>query len=344
MRNSLLFLGDWYIRDTVKACAAVEQFPFIFNLEGPISRRGVPASGKILLRMERNQILDCFGRLPAAVCLANNHISDYGNDAFEDTLAELRSLGIPYFGAGKESDNYHNPAIVIVDDHRIALLGYVCPSTHPIFADQEHYGVCAIDLDRISRDIHDAREQGATRVVVCLHWGCEDILLPTPQDVRKAHEIINRGADVIIGHHAHSPHPIEVYRRKTIAYGLGNLAMSQDWVPIYENGSTTTPEAMFHLRLRYWNRASWGLIWNADDMSNRTKQLYFDDCVVLERPFKRNLERGNVASWFYPLRFRLHIPVHTLSSVAPEYFKTPTRLRPRHLSAALHILLRSKGG
>ncbi|WP_119066654.1 CapA family protein [Aggregatilinea lenta] len=340
MHNALLFLGDWYSIHQETARDAVEQYPFVFNLEGPISRRGAPAPDKIPLRMEQNRILTCFGRKPAAVCLANNHIADYGDEALEDTLAELRALKIPFFGAGNESNGYNNPAIITVGDYRIALLGYVCRSTHPIFAGQDHDGVCDIDVDRIAHDIRRAREQEAARVVVCLHWGQEDILLPTPQDVKTAHQIIEKGADAIIGHHAHAPQPIEIYQGKTIAYGLGNLLMSHDDVLVHMTGDRTPSDFTFSLRKRYWNRVSWGLIWNPADLTSRTKQFYFDDQVVFERPFKRALDSINVASKLYPVHFRLHIPLHTLLSIAPDYVRNPARLRPRHLASAFQILLR----
>ncbi len=342
MQNSLLFLGDWFSVGQESAHDAVGQHPFVFNLEGPISRNGTPAPGKIPLRMETNRILACFGRAPAAVCLANNHIADYGNQAFEDTLAELHALNIPFFGAGSEADHFHNPAVITVGGWRIALLGYVCPSTNPIFADQDHYGVCAIDPDRIARDVQSAREEGADRVVVCLHWGWEDVLLPTPHDVRTAHQIIDSGADAIIAHHAHSPQPVEIYRHKTIAYGLGNFLMSDTSVPLYSAGDPTTPSAMFRLQLRYWNRASWGVLWNPEDLSSQTRQFFFDDHCVVERPFKRALPSLNGPAWLYRLRFRLHVPIHPLRSVALDYLRNPAHLKPRHALATLHIVLKSR--
>jgi poly-gamma-glutamate synthesis protein (capsule biosynthesis protein) len=342
MHGALLFLGDWYsVRDET-AHAAVGQYPFVFNLEGPISRRGTPAVNKIPLRMEQNRILPCFGRTPAAVCLANNHIADYGDEAFEDTVAELRALGIPYFGAGTEADHFNNPALITVQGYRIALLGYVCPSTHPVFAEQGHYGVCAIEPERITRDIRHAREQGADRVVICLHWGQEDTLLPTPQDGQMAHRLIQSGADAVVGHHAHSPHPVEIYQGKTIAYGLGNLLMSEDRVIMYDSRDGIVAQQPLELRNRYWNRASWGLLWNPEDLTSETKQFYFDDHTVVERPFKHALACADVTSRTYPLRFRLHVPMHTLASVAPDYLHNPAHLRPRHLLAALQILFRSR--
>src|SRR5690554_3570047 len=102
--RKILFLGDWYINSPANAHQAIKDYPFIFNLEAPITKRGLPTPGKINLRMEQNRIKECFGRNPAAICLANNHIADYGNEAIDDTFAELSAMGILFFGAGSEDD------------------------------------------------------------------------------------------------------------------------------------------------------------------------------------------------------------------------------------------------
>lgn len=88
-KDQILFLGDWYTTEPIQAADIIKNQSFVFNLEAPISCKGTPTSGKINLRMCENYIYSCFGKLPIAVNLANNHILDYGMEAFRETLVEL---------------------------------------------------------------------------------------------------------------------------------------------------------------------------------------------------------------------------------------------------------------
>jgi poly-gamma-glutamate synthesis protein (capsule biosynthesis protein) len=59
------------------------------------------------------------------------------------------------------------------------------------------------------------------------HWGTEYALTPNKKQVRLAHEWIDAGVDVIIGHHPHVIQSVEVYKDKYIFYSLGNFIFDQ---------------------------------------------------------------------------------------------------------------------
>jgi len=106
-------------------------------------------------------------------------------------------------------------------------MGYVCDSTHPVPAEPgSGYGAAPLDLARIEADIATARQRGATRICLQLHWGTEQVLLPKPDDVRLACRLIDMGVDVIIGHHAHVAQPVNNLAQATVAYGLGNFVFA----------------------------------------------------------------------------------------------------------------------
>ncbi len=217
----LNFFGDVYLEQPFPADLPWSG-DYVLNLEAPITRSTRPQLGKINLKAEGVFFKETFGRNPVAVCLANNHIMDYGIEGFLDTLEHLRAHGILYFGAGSLAENCLNPLLLDAHGQRIALLGYVCPSTHPLLASRESPGAAPIGLERIAGDIGKARRGGAATVIVQLHWGEEDVGLPKPADVETAHRIVDLGADLIVGHHAHCIQPFEVYSGKHIFYGLGN--------------------------------------------------------------------------------------------------------------------------
>jgi poly-gamma-glutamate synthesis protein (capsule biosynthesis protein) len=342
MNSKILFLGDWYLEKPVDVRPAINGYPFIFNMEAPISKRGKPAPGKISLRMTDNHILSSFGRNPLAVCLANNHIMDYGEDAFDDTLRALSSVGIPFFGAGQESDNFNNPAFVRVEGETIALMGYVCASSHPIYAKDRQPGVCPIELGQIRDDIRYAKGKAASRVVVSLHWGAEEIRLPKPGDVEIAHGIIEAGADVIIGHHAHVPQPVERFNGKWIAYGLGNFVMPDLDIPVYRDNDER-PIRIFKKKQSLWNKLSLGLAWDVSDESMYLKGFSFDDSRVTDSEAANSSIKGlNLVSPLYSTRFNLTLRKQRLLHAITRYLGDPKPLRIQQIASLCKILTRPR--
>ena len=78
----------------------------------------------------------------------------------------------------------------------------------------------------------------ADRVVVSLHWGAEYQSMPSREQQELAHQLVDAGVDLIIGHHPHWFQGVEVYKGKVIAYSLGNFVMDQNW-------SDETQEGLF---------------------------------------------------------------------------------------------------
>lgn len=226
--SNLTFLGDVWLPRPFRSTVRFDG-DFIFNLESPITRCEKPAHPKICLRAPGNYIEETFGKMPLAVCLANNHIMDYGAEGYRDTLEALESSQIQFFGAGTFEENCNNPLVVTVGSSRVGLLGYVCPSTCPVLAQPGTLGVMPIELGRIQADVVEARRRGAGCVVVSLHWGNEDVGTPKPQDVCLARQLLELDVDLIIGHHSHCIQSYESLGRKSIFYGLGNCIFPGDW-------------------------------------------------------------------------------------------------------------------
>jgi poly-gamma-glutamate synthesis protein (capsule biosynthesis protein) len=64
-------------------------------------------------------------------------------------------------------------------------------------------------------------------VIVCPHWGVEYALQPSREQVELAHQMIDAGADLIVGSHPHVVQPLEKYHDRWIAYSLGNFVFDQ---------------------------------------------------------------------------------------------------------------------
>ncbi|HEX6837558.1 MAG TPA: CapA family protein, partial [Polyangia bacterium] len=71
--------------------------------------------------------------------------------------------------------------------------------------------------------------------MVSLHWGHTGSLLPTDEEKRLAHRLVDAGAVAVLGHGPHTPQGTEWYQsgtdryhRGVIAYSLGNFAFGCD--------------------------------------------------------------------------------------------------------------------
>jgi len=77
-------------------------------------------------------------------------------------------------------------------------------------------------VEHILEDIH-AVDATVDHVVISLHWGETSQRSPSANMRAIAHQIINAGGDMILGHHPHVPQGMELYQGRPIIYSLGNL-------------------------------------------------------------------------------------------------------------------------
>jgi hypothetical protein len=194
---------------------------FIINLEAPVSgaggrpekERGInlctsPLALKAFLK--HNNII--------AVTLANNHSHDYGEAGLRETIEILDSFKVHHTGAGFRPAHLE-PSVFAVNNTRYALLGYVHPDTNPYIKTGLYLNI--YDRKAILTAIRGARLL-ADHVIVSLHWGKDYSAFPLSWQLEDAHEFIDAGADVIVGHHPHVIQPFEQYKGKYIFYSLGS--------------------------------------------------------------------------------------------------------------------------
>lgn len=318
----LNFFGDVHLEKPARSNVPLDG-EYVCNLESPVTRSARPVWGKINLKAGGIYFKETFGGNPIAVCLANNHIMDYGEEGLRDTLATLRAEGIRCFGAGSLADRCHNPLLLDLDGQRIALLGYVCPTTHAIFAEADAPGAALLDLERIESDLRAARESGAERIIVQLHWGEEDVRLPRPADVAKARRIIDLGADLIIGHHSHCIQPFEVYGGRHIFYGLGNAVFPDTEMVSYSPDGRRNDNRQMKWGRR--NRTSLAVRYDTTARGVTMRRLFFKDAldvVAGGRP-ERDLafQGANAAS--YERKYVRVLRLSMIRRLALSFFSRP---------------------
>jgi poly-gamma-glutamate synthesis protein (capsule biosynthesis protein) len=196
------------------------------NLECPISDRGVNQYHLYSFRADPRTLEGLKFAGFNVVSQANNHAYDWGPEALLDSLDRLHRAGIYTVGAGQNTLAAYYPLIVSVGDLRIAFLAYVDVDPKNATAGADRPGVAWLDPTQALADIRFARPL-ADLVLVCPHWGVEYALRPTPDQVALAHQMIDAGADMIVGSHPHVVQPVETYHDRWIAYSLGNLVFDQ---------------------------------------------------------------------------------------------------------------------
>jgi hypothetical protein len=151
---------------------------------------------------------------------ANNHASDFGEVCRHETEALLDGLGIAH--SGRPGDI----ASVQANGLKIAMIGFHTSRSCHYLNDHE----TAAQLVRALATEHDI-------VIASFHGGREGSkALHTPNGRetfygedrghlrRFARDVIDAGADLVLGHGPHVLRGMEVYNERLIAYSLGNFA------------------------------------------------------------------------------------------------------------------------
>jgi poly-gamma-glutamate synthesis protein (capsule biosynthesis protein) len=168
--------------------------------------------------------------------LANNHGYDHGPDALLDSIRNVERADLVAVGAGRDAEEADAPRYVDVKGWRIGIVGVgeVLDPLDQVSTGDEPGTSVGHDFPRALRAIREA-ETNADLVVVSIHWGVELDTQPREYQVDEAHRMIDAGADVIFGHHAHRLQPMDTYEGRPIFYGLGNFV----WPNFSVAGSTT---------------------------------------------------------------------------------------------------------
>ena len=155
--------------------------------------------------------------------LANNHANDYGLDARHGTEAALRELGLVPYGP------LDQVAITpVMRDGKYMLVGVVGFATYP-------HAYNLLDLAGSTAIVSEVRPL-VDILVVTFHGGKEgaaavrtpagpEFLAQEPRgNLRRwARQVIDAGADVVVGHGPHVLRGVEFYRGRPVFYSLGNF-------------------------------------------------------------------------------------------------------------------------
>jgi poly-gamma-glutamate synthesis protein (capsule biosynthesis protein) len=162
------------------------------------------------------------------VSLGNNHIRDARAVGIAQTRKNLEKWGIAFSGAGKNVAEARQPAMLEVGDTTVAILSYDTVAKY-YAATKTSAGSAQASGGAVRTDIAKARAAGADVVIVYPHWGTEYDATPFAGQRKLAKAMIDAGADMVIGNHAHWAGAMEIYKGRPIWYALGNFVFDQAW-------------------------------------------------------------------------------------------------------------------
>lgn len=197
----------------------------VVNNEFSISDRGKPMAGKAYTFRSPRRNVKLLKQLGVdAVSLANNHVYDYGKQAFLDTMSTLEKNGIKYTGGGKNSSEARKPVYFQCKGKTIAVIAATRAEKYVLTpaAGKNSPGVFrTYDDTQYCRAIKKAKKK-ADVVIAFVHWGTEYSTKLEDAQKTQAKDYINAGADVIVGAHTHCLQGVGSYKGKPIFYSLGN--------------------------------------------------------------------------------------------------------------------------
>ena len=178
------------------------------------------------------------------VTLANNHTLDWGRAGLSETLRSLNGGGIPSVGAGGDLEGAARPLKKEVRGTHVWIFGVgvtdsgipsgwsATAQTSGLFLLEDYSGD---SFERLQGKIrHYAKPEDV--VVVSIHWG-GNWGYRIPQDQCDfAHRLVDDcRVDLVHGHSSHHVKGFEVYKRKLILYGCGDLITDYEGISGHES-------------------------------------------------------------------------------------------------------------
>lgn len=204
----------------------------LINFENAATYSGDALKGDVPLKCDPSYVPLAKGNNNTVASLANNHAFDYGITGMKDTISYLKEAGITPIGAGETEDEAHQAVVQDINGRKITILNYMDSNNFAEYsydvmpyANGTSPGYSAYDSEDAQKQISENNDSDL--IVAYLHFGNEYSNSPNEDQVRIAHELIDYGADVVIGSHPHVTQGIEMYNGKPIFYSLGNFIFDQ---------------------------------------------------------------------------------------------------------------------
>jgi poly-gamma-glutamate capsule biosynthesis protein CapA/YwtB (metallophosphatase superfamily) len=224
------------------------------NLESTLSTAGAPRQGGDSFAADAAVLPALADAGFDLLSLANNHTGDFGPRAFRQTMTRIDRSPIERIGAGVNARAAWRPVVLHVHGVRFGFVAFNAIGETPR-ATSTHAGVAEVrmgprtgplnsqDLRRLTTTIRSLVRR--TDVVIALpHWGEQYTNVPVPDQRKVGAAMIDAGADLVVGGHAHWVQGVSMHDHHLIVNCLGNFIFDMDF-------SLATREGVL-LELVFW--------------------------------------------------------------------------------------------
>ncbi len=164
------------------------------------------------------------------VNIASDHMVDFGEEVFKDTVSILKEdydlIGL------KDTIVYAER-----DGIKVAIIG-VCNEVIGTEGKYTSAGIMMYNMKKLQSMIKEAKKNVNT-VIMLTHLGLENTHTVTSIMSWFYRELVDAGADIVLGSHALGLYPVEIYKGKPIIYSMSNLMSDTDYLKGKETGIFT---------------------------------------------------------------------------------------------------------
>lgn len=156
--------------------------------------------------------------------LANNHYFDLREAGQLESPQILADEGIFPIGAARTDAPLHRVETFTTKGWRIGFVAVTNRVNFPVRPDGPQVPFLPLhELPGTLLPIVERARADHDLIVVVVHWGDEYLSMPNIYQRDVAHQLIEGGVDMVIGHHPHVLQGIEQHADGLIAYSLGNF-------------------------------------------------------------------------------------------------------------------------
>lgn len=208
----------------------IANFEAVFSLE---NQSLLKDKKPFILKADAKKTLEVFKSIHLNyLVLANNHLKDYVDEGLTYTLQQLDEANLYYIGAGHNQKDAHNYFEIVFENKHYAIFnGYWHRDT--AYLDYDFYalgprsGVACLNGVLLEQMVRYKQAHPKHKIIVICHWGV-DFKPPTKEQIKLAGILTQAGADLIIGHGAHTIQPIQLINQKPVVLGIGNAVFNSD--------------------------------------------------------------------------------------------------------------------
>ena len=157
-----------------------------------------------------------------AASVANNHILEHNVEGFQSTIKSLEKHNILPIGIYK--DQKSDIQRITLKGIELGIVGF--NNIHDIKNNSQYANY---SRQSVFDSIDIMNSQKFDYKIISIHWGDEYVNIPSSKQIDDARAFIDKGANIVIGHHPHTIQQFEEYNGGLIFYSLGNFMSDMIW-------------------------------------------------------------------------------------------------------------------